>query len=270
LVTRSDFRTEGTAQMSGAVGQQRVTRDFLENYEIPVPPMEEQRRIVAEIESYQNVVDGARRIVDGYQPRINVSTDWPTIAVDEIADLKNGINFSKENAGTGIKVLGVRHFQSNLIAPLDDLDEINPVGVLRDGHLLNDGDLVFVRSNGNKELVGRCLLVYPNGLRLTHSAFTIRMRLDRSRCEPKFYALLFRLPEYRIQMIGSGANINNLSQDVLKGLEVPLPSLEEQRRIVVDVDAEIAEIRSVGALIPRFEARIQGVLDHLLGNDQSG
>jgi len=71
-------------------------------------------------------------------------------------------------------------------------------------------------------------------------------------------------------MIGSGANINNLSQDVLKGLEVPLPSMEEQRRIVVDVDAEIAEIRSVGALIPRFEARIQGVLDHLLGNDQSG
>ena len=265
LITRPAFREEGEKNMSGTGGQQRVTREFLENYEIPLPPLEEQRRIVAEIEGYQQVIDGARQILAAYRPTFDVSPDWPTVKVAEVAAFKNGINYSKESAGTGIRVFGVRHFQSHVVAPLDDLDEINPDGILSDGHVLEDGDLIFVRSNGSKELVGRCLLVQPNGQRLTHSAFTIRMRLDRSRCEPKFYAFLFRRPELRVQMMGGGANINNLSQDILKALEIPLPPLPEQRRIVAELDAEAAEVAAVRALIPRYEAKIQRVLARVWG-----
>jgi type I restriction enzyme M protein len=248
------------------VGQAGVSTTLLKQVEIPLPPLEEQRRIVAEIEGYQKVLDGARQILAGYIPLVEVSPDWPTIEIGEVAEFKNGVNYSKESAGKGIKVLGVRHFQSHVIAPLDDLDEINPAGVLSDGHVLEDGDLIFVRSNGNKELVGRCLLVQPRGLRLTHSAFTIRMRLDRKRCEPKFYAFLFRLPEFRAQMMGGGANINNLSQDILKAIEIPLPPLSEQRRIVAELDAEAAQMDAVRALLPRFEAKIQRVLDRVWGN----
>ena len=239
---------------------------FFKAFEIPLPPLEEQGRIVAEIDSYQRVIDGARQILAGYKPRVEASPDWPKGKVAEVAEFKNGVNYSKESAGTGIKVLGVRHFQSHVVAPLDDLDEINPEGVLSEGHVLEDGDLIFVRSNGNKELVGRCLLVQPNGLRLTHSAFTIRMRLDRARCEPKFYAFLLRLPEYRAQMMGGGANINNLSQDILKAIEIPLPPLEEQRQVVAELDAEAAQMETVRALITGNEAKTQRVLDRVWGN----
>ena len=265
IVKRQVFRDEGAENMAGTAGQQRVRRDFIEDYEIPLPPLEEQRRIVAEIEGYQKVLDGARQILAGYVPRVEVSPDWPTIEVGEVAEFKNGVNYSKESAGKGIKVLGVRHFQSHVVAPLDDLDEINPDGILSDGHVLEDGDLIFVRSNGSKELVGRCLLVQPNGIRVTHSAFTIRMRLDRKRCEPKFYAFLLRLPEFRAQMMGGGANINNLSQDILKAIEIPLPPLSEQRRLVAELDAEAAQMDSVRSLLPRFEAKIQRVLDRVWG-----
>ena len=220
---------------------------------------------MAEIEGYRKVLDGARQILAGYQPRVEASPDWPTMEVAEVAEFKHGVNYSKESAGTGIKVLGVRHFQSHVVAPLNDLDEINPEGVLSDGHVLEDGDLIFVRSNGNRELVGRCLLVQPNGLRLTHSAFTIRMRLDRKRCEPKFYAFLLRLPEYRAKMMGGGANINNLSQDILKAIEIPLPPLDEQRRIVAELDAEALQMEVVRSLLQRFEAKIQRVLDRVWG-----
>jgi restriction endonuclease S subunit len=92
------------------------------------------------------------------------------------------------------------------------------------------------------------------------------MRLDRKRCEPKFYALLLRLPEFRAQMMGGGANINNLSQDILKAIEIPLPPLEEQRQIVAELDAEAAQMEAVQSLIPRFEAKIQRVLDRVWGN----
>jgi len=251
---------------TSAVTVKHISGKQISAVEIPLPPLEEQRRIVAELEGYQKVLDGARQILAGYIPRVEVSADWPTVEIGELAEFKNGVNYSKESAGKGIKVLGVRHFQSHVVAPLDDLDEINPEGILSDGHVLEDGDLIFVRSNGSKELVGRCLLVQPNGIRVTHSAFTIRMRLDRKRCKPKFYALLLRLPEFRAQMMGGGANINNLSQDILKAIEIPLPPLEEQRRIVSELDAEAAQMEAVRSLIPVFEAKVQRVLDRVWGN----
>ena len=254
--------------IKSGVTVQSFHNGFFKTFEIPLPPLEEQQRIVAEVEGYQKVLDGSRQILAEYEPRIEVSTDWPMVEIVELSEFKNGVNYSKESAGAGIKVLGVRHFQSHVVAPMDDLDEINPEGVLSEGHVLEDGDLIFVRSNGNKQLVGRCMLVQPNGVRLTHSAFTIRMRLDRMRCEPKFYAFLFRLPEFRAQMIGDGANINNLSQDILKAIAVPVPPLAEQRRIVAELDAEAAQMETVRSLASRFESKIQRVLDRVWGNNE--
>jgi type I restriction enzyme S subunit len=46
FLARPEFRAEGAARMGGAVGQQRVPKEFIENYRIPVPPLTEQRRIV--------------------------------------------------------------------------------------------------------------------------------------------------------------------------------------------------------------------------------
>jgi len=256
---------EEMKQRAGGGAQPNISQQIIRDLEIPLPPLEEQRRIVTEIEGYQQVIDGARQILSAWNLTVTVSPGWPTITIGEVAEFKNGVNYSKENAGSGIKVIGVRNFQSHVVAPLDDLDEINPDGVLSNGHVLEDGDLIFVRSNGSKELVGRCLMVQPQGLRVTHSAFTIRMRLDKMRCVPKFYALLLRLPQFRVQMMGGGANINNLSQDILKALEIPLPPLPEQTRIVAELDAEAARMESVRALIPAFEAKIARTLARVWG-----
>ena len=49
-------------------------------------------------------------------------------------------------------------------------------------------------------------------------------------------------------------------------LEIPLPPLSEQRRIVSELDAEAAQMEAVRSLLPRFEAKIQRVLDRVWGN----
>jgi len=70
-------------------------------------------------------------------------------------------------------------------------------------------------------------------------------------------------------MMGGGANINNISQDILKAIEIPLPSLEDQHRIVAELDAEAAKMESVQSLLPRFEGKIQRVLDRVWGNNEA-
>jgi len=158
---------------------------------------------------------------------------WPIVPLGTLAEFRNGVNYNKSNFGTGIKVIGVSDFQDHVRASFDQLEEINPKGVVRKEHLLRDGDILFVRSNGNRDLIGRSLFV--NGLRekVTHSAFSIRLRFASSQCHPRFYAYLFRssLIRQALSLYGGGTNISNLNQGILEQLQVPLPTIQTQERI---------------------------------------
>jgi type I restriction enzyme, S subunit len=158
---------------------------------------------------------------------------WPLVPLGTLAEFRNGINFSKANFGSGIKVIGVGDFQNHVKASFDHLQQINPEGVVRKEHLLKNGDILFVRSNGNRGLIGRSMFV--EGLReeVTHSAFSIRLRFVSEACDPRFYAYLFRSPLIRqaLSLHGGGTNISNLNQDILDRLQVPLPPKSTQRRI---------------------------------------
>jgi len=151
----------------------------------------------------------------------------------QIAEFRNGVNYNKSSFGKGIKVIGVSDFQDYTKPRYTDLDQINPLGIVTERNILRDGDIVFVRSNGNRELIGRSLFIEKPPEKITHSAFTIRLRFTARDIYPKFYAYCFRSPIIRHAFAaqGSGTNINNLNQDILSQLEVPSPALPVQRRI---------------------------------------
>ncbi len=55
---------------------------------IPLPPLEVQKEIVAEIEGYQKIIDGARQVVENYQPRIPIHPDWPIVELGDACDVR--------------------------------------------------------------------------------------------------------------------------------------------------------------------------------------
>jgi type I restriction enzyme S subunit len=59
-LSRESFRVEGAERMSGAVGHKRVAKEFIENYEIPVPPLPEQQRIVGILDETLAGIDTAK------------------------------------------------------------------------------------------------------------------------------------------------------------------------------------------------------------------
>ncbi|QQS66831.1 MAG: restriction endonuclease subunit S [Chlorobiota bacterium] len=68
-----------------------ITKAVLSDIEIPLPPLEIQQQIVAEIESYQKIIDGAKQIVNNYKPTITINPDWEMVELGEVCDPKIGV-----------------------------------------------------------------------------------------------------------------------------------------------------------------------------------
>jgi type I restriction enzyme R subunit len=121
------------------------------------------------------------------------------VSFGSIADFRNGLNYSRENMGVGLKVISVGNFGDRTSPDYDSIGEIDPSGVAGDDDLMNDGDILFVRSNGNRELVARVMYITTPPYPVAYSGFCIRARMNRDVVNPKFYYYVFRSKETRME-----------------------------------------------------------------------
>jgi type I restriction enzyme S subunit len=157
---------------------------------------------------------------------------WKRIKIEDIGSLSNGINFDKSSYVAGAKLIGVSDFKDRLYPDYDNLQQVS-IDAVKEGDYLKKGDIVFVRSNGNKNLVGRCMIIDKN-LPVTYSGFCIRLRIkDTAKYNPLFFAYLFKSTDFRNSMANNavGANIQNLNQKRLGGYEPLVPDYRTQLHI---------------------------------------
>ena len=157
---------------------------------------------------------------------------WKKVKIKDIALLDNGINFNKSAYASGIKIIGVSDFKDRFSPDFSTLQEVKEE-IVRSEDYLQPGDILFVRSNGNRDLVGRCMLIDKNILS-TFSGFCIRLRInDKNTYNPYFFTYHFKAPLFRKSIAGSaiGANIQNLSQNRLGNYELNIPEYFIQCRI---------------------------------------
>ena len=178
------------------------------------------------------------RFVEMFGDPVTNPKGWEIAPLSDMGDCKNGMNFHKGENGVELHCLGVGDFQN--LSIIDDTSTL-PIVSLNDKpskeYLLQNEDIVFVRSNGNKNLVGRCLAVYPNEIPTVFSGFCIRFRLaDKERLTISYLLQVLKHESMRHRMTGRGANIQNLNQQILSGLYVPLPPLDLQNEFAAFVE----------------------------------
>lgn len=162
--------------------------------------------------------------------------NWTEIRLEEIADFRNGVNFTNDSFGKGIKVINVADFKDRMYPEYEILGELDGEAKWHKDCFLKENDIVFVRSNGNKNLIGRSLFIknLPTNIKVTYSAFSIRLRFKSIEdiC-PEFYLYLFKSPIFRsiLSQYGNGANISNLNQDILNNMYIPKPPFNVQEKI---------------------------------------
>lgn len=158
---------------------------------------------------------------------------WEEVEFGDLSSFRNGLNFKHDSYGKGCQIIGVSDFGDRLIPDYQSLSEINTDGIVKDDDYLKKGDIVFVRSNGNKNLVGRSMFINESNRKLVYSGFCIRARINSERACPEFYAYFFRTTLFRqlISQAAGGANIQNLNQGMLSRAIVPLPPVQTQQKI---------------------------------------
>ena len=241
----------------------------------PSPPISEQERIVSELDLLSSIIEKKKAQLEEYDQLaqsifydmfgdpIENPKGWEVKELGEIASFKNGLNYHPQEDGYPIKCIGVGDFQDkkelrdfNLIKDFT-IDE-----VIDDSYYLKDGDIIIVRSNGSKELVGRNMIVYPQKQRVTYSGFCIRCRLRTKSILP---IILNRILSDKSTMIvlrqeGRGCNISNINQKILSKLPVPLPPLSIQQSFAEKIEA----IEKQKSLVQQSIAETQTMFDYTM------
>lgn len=162
--------------------------------------------------------------------------NWNSIKLGNIAVFRNGVNYDSDSFGKGIKVINVADFKDRMHPNYEKLGELDINSKWATDCFLKEGDVIFVRSNGNKNLIGRSLFIknLPKEIKVTYSAFCIRLRFNQNiGLSPIFFLYVFKSSLFRKRMaqFGNGTNINNLNQDILTNTRVPFPPLPTQKKI---------------------------------------
>ena len=154
---------------------------------------------------------------------------WITKSLRDMGTCKNGMNFRYNESGVELNCLGVGDFKDfSIITKVSILPIISLNEMPSKEYLLKDHDIVFVRSNGNKALVGRSVAIYPGDIPTTFSGFCIRYRITDEDIITSYLLSVLKTDSVRKMMVGRGANIQNLNQQILGKLMIPVPPFHLQ------------------------------------------
>ncbi|UCH94021.1 MAG: restriction endonuclease subunit S [Candidatus Aminicenantes bacterium] len=177
----------------------------------------------------------------------NLPKGWVYTKLGCIANFKNGINFIKnQKQEDGILTIDVLNMYSkNIFIPLKNLYRVNKK--INNDYFLKYGDILFVRSSVKREGVGWASAFREINEPVTFCGFIIRCRLKCEEIIPEFVTYFLRKKTTRELIINksSQVTITNISQSSLKEILIPLPPLNEQKRIVEKIE-ELYSILDAG------------------------
>lgn len=263
----------------GSAGRNRVLAiKRLPEIMIPLPPLKEQRRIVSRIDEIGAKISEARALRDAASLELAATfgamvkrieeqyADYASTLQSVVVSYKNGLSRRPSGEESGpivLRLADVSSGQISLIAPRrGSLSALE-----RDAYSLHEGDVLVVRVNGSKSIVGRFVPVGQHDDELCFNDHLIRIRLDTSKVVPEFLVAIARGPRVRQHMETSAittAGQLTINQAMLAATPIPLPSVEEQRRAVEGLRTIQAKLDAVQSLHAETAAELDAIFPSVL------
>lgn len=210
-----------------------IKSSILDSFEIPLPPLSIQKEIVAEIDSFQKIIDGARLVVENYKPRIEIDPEWEMVELVELIKLSSGNALTAQNMVEGpYPVYGG-----------------NGINGYHNAYLLDVPTIVIGRVGA---YCGSIHITEPKSW-ITDNALYVTEFIKEVDIE--FLAHLFE--QLNFNQYAKVGGQPSVSQKTITELKAPIPPVEIQHEIAIKLKHEESLINANIDLISIYEQKIK-------------
>jgi len=249
-------------------------RYYLSQYskiKIPFPPLEVQERIVKEIESCQNIIDGAKKVVESYKPSFKINPKWPIFKLGDLTkeSVRSGAGITKKDVIVDGKYKFVNIYDLFIGYQINYLSLPFIVTGEYEKSILKKGDLLFVRVSLKEEGAGYTSLYNEDFENVVYGDNILKFIPDKNKIVPKFLLYLLRSKKWRDIIVNKSqrGNVTSINKGILLSIEVPVPQIETQNKIVSLIEKEQKLVDSNKKLVEIFESKIKDKIDEIWGNE---
>ncbi len=254
------YKTLGSGGLQINIGKKDILR-----IKIPLPPLEVQNEIVAEIEDYQKIIDGACQVVENYKPTIKIDPDWEMVELGKIVSVNSGVIDPN-------KVFGKNEFIYIDISSIE-----NGTGIVsfdnkikgtdapsRARRIVKNGDILLSTVRPNLKALAYLSNV-PKGV-IASTGFAVLSATKKVIPQFIYYQLVMEhLQSQMVNRMGKGA-YPSINQKDVQELKILLPPIPIQKAIVAQIEEEQEIVNSNKKLISIFGQKIKDKIAEVWGD----
>jgi type I restriction enzyme M protein len=264
FVTSPIFRDYATPKMTGTGGLQRVPKNAVSEFQIPLPPLEIQKQIIAEIEAYQKVVDGCNLIIQNYKPAFDINVDWPVVKLHTLCEtITDGDHMPPPKSDKGIPFVTISNIKAGY-----GIDFSNTYFVseeyydgLKAHRKPKEGDILYTVTGSFGIPV---LIDFDRPFCFQRHIGLIRPASSVNNSYLYFY---LQTPDALAQAIKTATGVaqKTVALSSLRNFSIPLPPLETQQKIVAELEQDLAAVAGAKRLKAKMEAKIRATIGRVWG-----
>ena len=272
------FREQVAAQ--GSTNYAAIRPAHVLGYEIPLPPLSEQRRIVERIEELSAQIQEARQlrkeaVAEAVALRASAHSQLcrpeatQNLSVESLVGhkgLRNGKSLKSTGDDSEIRCLTLSSMRNGKI----DIREAKPVPMSKleaEPFKTRKGDVYIIRGNGSKDLCGRTGIIGDDPKELIFPDLFIQIAVPEERILPEFFVAAWNSSATRSvieEKAKTTSGIWKINQGHILSTAIPVPPLPEQRRIVAELDALQTEVDGLKRLQAETSAELDALLPSIL------
>ena len=265
-ITHPQFRNYGVTRMTGTGGLQRIPRNVVSHFQMPLPPLEVQKEIVAEIEGYQKVIDGARAVVENYRPHIAIDPEWPLVEIGEVCNLINGRAFKptdwEDSNSGGLPIVRIQNLNNSENAFNYYTGEVD------DRHIIVEGELLFSWSGSRGTSFGAHIWM---GRKAVLNQHIFKVGFDKSSATTEYLQYILNRAVAQVEEnLHGGVGLVHITKGNLERIRIPLPPKEVQKTVLAEIETEQSLVEANRELIKHMEKKIQAAIERVWGKQASG
>jgi type I restriction enzyme S subunit len=298
FIMQTEVLTEHSVKNSKGSVNPYVNWGDIASYEFALPPLDEQRRVAEILWAAEDVVeshlvvrmaliDTRRAQTEDFLKHGMPGWHWPhkdaptgclpqSWVCAPCSDLlvggpTNGFSPQVNTGGVGYPTLSISAIRDGQVVVEENLKYAEIGAEEAQKYRLNPGDLLVVRGNGNRGLVGKCGMVteVPEGC--FYPDLLVRIKFDPARLRPQFACIQWNTPmihDKLVAMAQSTSGIWKINGKAIRQHSLIVPPIPEQDAFLSLMSAVVASIRQVDKHIEEIQELRRGLISALLCPDE--